>query len=334
MSKVLIIAEVGVNHNGDIKLAKDLIHAAKYCGADIVKFQTFTAKSISTHYAEKAAYQSKNIGNRKSHLEMLNELELSKNDHFDLKDYCKKKNIEFLSSAFDIESVTFLQSLGIERFKIPSGEITNLPYLREISKTKKPVILSTGMSKVSEIKEAISVILGTGYNKDLLTLLHCNTDYPTSMEDVNLRAMNTISEIFGLQVGYSDHTEGIEVPIAAVAMGAKVIEKHLTLDRSLDGPDHKASIEPNQFKQMVDSVRNIELALGSEKKSPSKSEKSNIKIVRKSIVAKKQILKGETFSLENITTKRPGTGISPMFWDKVIGKKAKKFFSEDELIEL
>jgi len=330
--KTFVIAEAGVNHNGDIKLAKKLIDVAKNAGVDAVKFQTFKAENIVKRDAKKAQYQIQNTKNSESQYDMIKRLELSFNDFIELKDYCNKKDIIFLSTPFDDESIEFLNDLGLEIFKIPSGEITNLPYLRKIGRLKRKIILSTGMATLGEIEDALEVLTNSGTKKDNITILHANTEYPTPFEDVNLKAMQTISCAFDINVGYSDHTLGIEVPIAAVAMGAKVIEKHFTLNRELPGPDHKASLEPQELKMMVESIRNIEKALGNGIKEPSKSELKNREIVRKSIVAKRDIKKGEVFSEDNLTTKRPGSGINPMRWDEIIGTKAQKSYKMDDLI--
>lgn len=332
MNRVLIIAEAGVNHNGNIDIAYKLIDEAKKSGADIIKFQTFKTESVISKFAEKAKYQKNTTNSHESQFEMVKKLELDFEEFLKLKEYCNKMDIEFLSTPFDFGSIDFLNNLGISFWKIPSGEITNLPYLEKIGETKKSVIMSTGMANMNEIEKAIDVLKSKG--TDDISILHCNTEYPTPFEDVNLKAMNSIKERFNCKVGYSDHTKGIEVPIAAVAMGAKVIEKHFTLDRNMEGPDHRASLEPDELKKMVDSIRNIEKALGDGIKEPSKSEIKNIEIARKSIVALKNIKKGDVFTEENITTKRPGSGISPMKWYEVLGKKATKDFYEDELIEL
>jgi N-acetylneuraminate synthase len=336
MSKTIIIAEAGVNHNGSMKNAFRLIDAAVDAGADYIKFQTFKAEKSVSKLAKKAEYQIKNTDNKdESQLEMLKKLELSHNQHEKLIAYCREKQIKFFSTAFDLKSLEYLHSIGLELVKIPSGEITNLPYLRKAASLFKKVILSTGMSTMEEIKAALDVFISAGINKEYITILHCNTEYPTPMEDVNLKAMLSIKKEFGTKVGYSDHTLGIEVPIAAVALGACMIEKHFTLDKTMDGPDHKASLEPHELKAMVSAIRNIEKALsGSGVKEVSLSEKKNLSIARKSIVAKTEIKKGEFFSDLNITTKRPGTGISPMKWDEVIGKTASRNFQEDELITL
>lgn len=333
MERTLIIAEAGVNHNGSLELAKKLIDVAVDAGVDYVKFQTFKALNLASKNAEKASYQKKNTNNsEESQLDMLKKLELSKEMHFVLIDYCKEKHIKFLSTGFDLESIAFLNKIDIDLFKIPSGEITNLPYLRKIGSLGKPIIISTGMSNLEEIEKALEVLISAGANKEQITVLHCNTDYPTPMQDVNLRAMNAIKEEFNVKVGYSDHTLGIEIPIAAVAMGATVIEKHFTLDKAMEGPDHKASLEPEELKAMVDGIRNIEVALGDGIKKASASESKNIEIARKSIVANKKINKGDIFTEDNITIKRPGSGMSPMLWDSIIGTKANKDYEEDDLI--
>lgn len=329
---VFIIAEAGVNHNGSIDLAKKLIDVASNSGADAVKFQTFKAEDLVSKNAQKAEYQKKTTDKKESQLDMIKKLELDINSHQELITYCDSKGIMFLSSAFDLDSINTLNNLGLEIFKIPSGEITNLPYLRMIGSLNKKVILSTGMSDINEIKDALEILTHEGTKKENITLLHTNTMYPTPMKDVNLKAMLTIGKTFDIAYGYSDHTLGIEVDIAAVAMGAKIIEKHLTLDKTMNGPDHKASLEPDEFKSMVKAIRNIELALGNGIKKSSNSEKSNILAARKSIVAKTKIMKGDILSEENLTIKRPGNGISPMRWDEIIGSNATKNYSEDELI--
>ena len=335
MKRTLIIAEAGVNHNGDIAKAKALIDKGAEAGVDYVKFQTFKAGNLVTKQAKRAAYQDKNTQDNDTQYEMLKKLELSQKDHQELIDYCTQKGVKFLSTGFDFESLEFLAGLGITIAKVPSGEITNLPYLRKVATLFPEVILSTGMATITEIKDAIKVLTDNGVSKDKIIVLHCNTEYPTPMEDVNLKAMLHIQRELGVPVGYSDHTLGIEVPIAAVALGATVIEKHFTLDKNLPGPDHKASLEPEELKAMVMAIRNIEKAIGgSGLKEVSKSEAKNKPIARKSIVATKTIKKGDLFSAENLTVKRPGTGISPMQWDEVIGKTAKKDFKEDDLIEL
>lgn len=335
MSKTIIIAEAGVNHNGSIELAKKLVDVASDAGADYVKFQTFKANKIASKQAQKADYQQQTTDKAESQLEMLKRLELSEEAHLELIEYCKTKNIAFLSTAFDFESIELLKSFGITLGKIPSGELTNLPFLRKMSKAFPQIILSTGMADLDEIKATIQALIASGTSQENLTVLHCNTEYPTPFEDVNLKAMLTIGEELGVNIGYSDHTLGIEVPIAAVALRAKVIEKHFTLDRNMEGPDHKASLEPLELKAMVSAIRNIEKATaGDGVKVASNSESKNKAIARKSIVAAKNIQKGETFTEENLTVKRPGTGISPMKWDEVIGKIATKDFLEDELIEI
>jgi N,N'-diacetyllegionaminate synthase len=329
---VFIIAEAGVNHNGSIDLAKKLIDVASAAGANAVKFQTFKADNLATKKAQKAMYQKETTDKNESQFDMLKKLELNIETHKELISYCSNKKIIFLSSPFDHESIDFLNDLGLEILKIPSGEITNLPYLKHIGKLNKKIILSTGMSNIDEVKNALNILINSGTKKNNITVLHANTDYPTSMEDVNLRAMLTIGKQLNINFGYSDHTLGIEVDIAAVAMGASCIEKHFTLDRNLEGPDHKASLEPSQLKAMVKAIRNIELALGSSIKKPSKSELQNMKIVRKSIVTKTVIKKGEILSEKNLTTKRPGIGKSPMKWDEIVGTRATKDYNEDELI--
>ena len=336
MKRVIIIAEAGVNHNGDINKAKQLIDKAVEASVDYIKFQTFKTELCISKNAVKADYQIENTQNSsESQLEMVKKLELSFDQFIELEKYCNQKNIKFLSTGFDSESLTFLAQLGVTIAKIPSGEITNLPYLRQVASLFPEVILSTGMATIDEIKDAVKVLTDNGISKDKITILHCNTEYPTPMEDVNLKAMLHIERELGIPVGYSDHTLGIEVPIAAVALGATVIEKHFTLDKTLPGPDHKASLEPNELKAMVSAIRNIEKAIGgSGLKEVSKSEEKNKPIARKSIVASTDIKKGDIFTPENLTVKRPGTGISPMQWDEVIGKEAKRDFQEDELIEL
>jgi N,N'-diacetyllegionaminate synthase len=331
-NKVFIIAEAGINHNGSIDLAKKLIDAASAAGVDAVKFQTFKAVNISTRKTEKAKYQRQTTDIRETHFEMLRKLELSIEAHKELIFYCDYKKINFLSSPFDIESIKLLNDLGLKIFKIPSGEITNLPYLRYLGKLNKKIILSTGMANIEEVKFALETLTYSGTQKNNITILHANTEYPTPIEDVNLNAMLTIGKELKVKYGYSDHTLGIEVDIAAVAMGASCIEKHFTLNCKMDGPDHKASLEPNELKQMVKAIRNIELALGSGIKKPSKSETQNIKISRKSIVAKTKIKKSQILNEQNLTTKRPGTGICPTKWDKIIGTKAVKDYDEDDLI--
>lgn len=332
MNRVFIIAEAGVNHNGDINIAKELVDEAVLAGADAVKFQTFKAENLVCRNASKAEYQLDTTDKDETQFDMLKKLELTEKMHVELIDYCKNRDIMFLSTPFDIDSLHYLVNLGLDIIKIPSGEITNYPLLREVGKTKKKVILSSGMSTLNEIKNAKRVLMEFGC-KDLI-ILHCNTEYPTPYQDVNLKAMNTIREELGVRVGYSDHTQGITVPIAAVALGAEVIEKHFTLNRNMIGPDHRASLEPDELKEMIRAIRNVEASLGDGVKKPSESEKKNIKIARKSIVAKCNIAKGALLNGENLTTKRPGTGISPMEWDYVIGQKAKRDFDMDEMIEL
>ena len=327
---VFIIAEAGDNHNGSFDLALKLVDAAVSSGADCVKFQTFVTEEVISKNAEKADYQKQATGSKESQFEMVKKLELPFSQFKEIKLYCKQKDIIFLSTPFDLKSINFLNELGIPFWKVPSGEITNLPYLIKIAKTGKDILLSTGMANLQEIKDALIILQSNGAGK--ITLLQCNTEYPTPMVDANLKAMQTMREFFSCDVGYSDHTLGIEVPIAAVALGATVIEKHLTLDQNMEGPDHKASMEPDDFKTMVQSIRNIEMAIGSGIKSPSPSEIKNMVIARKSIVAKRPIFKGEIFTPENITTKRPASGLSPMKWFDIIGKKAIKDFDVDELI--
>ena len=329
---VFIIAEAGVNHNGSIELAYKLIDAAIESGANAVKFQTFQTENFVIRDTEKAKYQKQNDNSNESQFDMLKKLELSVDDHKNLIDHCNIKGITFLSSPFDIESINLLIELNLKIFKIPSGEITNLPYLRRIGSFNKEVILSTGMSNLKEIGEALKILINAGTSKEKITVLHANTMYPTPMKDVNLMAMQTIRDKFDVSVGYSDHTLGIEVDIAAVALGATVIEKHFTLDKKMDGPDHVASLDASELKSMVAAIRNIELALGSKVKDLTDSEKPNIEIARKSIVAKTKIKKSEVFSNENLTTKRPGSGISPMKWDSIIGEVAKRDYNLDDLL--
>lgn len=327
MKKVFVIAEAGVNHNGSLETAKNLIDVAVKAGCDAVKFQTFKSENLVSKSAQKANYQKETTNYEESQLQMLKNLELSQETFVELQKYCNRKEIMFLSSPFDLESIDFLNSINMPIFKIPSGEITNLPYLRKINSCKKKVILSTGMSTLKEIEEALTLL------KDCqVSLLHANTQYPTPMEDVNLSAMKTIEYKFKVEVGYSDHTLGIEIPIAAVSLGASIIEKHFTLDKNMQGPDHKASLELDELKQMVKMIRNIEKAMGDGVKVPSRSETPNIEIARKSIIAKCDIKKGEIFSEANLTTKRPATGITPMKWDEIIGTTAQKDYLEDEII--
>jgi len=335
MNRTLIIAEAGVNHNGDIVTAKKLIDVAADAGVDYVKFQTFKANKIVTKQAKRADYQNENTKNLDTQYEMLKKLELNEDSHHLLIKYCNHKGIKFLSTGFDLDSLEFLHKIGIRLAKIPSGEITNYPYLKKVAQLFSEVVLSTGMSDMDDINKALAILLKFGVKKENIIILHCNTEYPTPMSDVNLKAMLHIQTELDVKIGYSDHTLGIEVPIAAVALGAIVIEKHFTLDRNLPGPDHRASLEPNELKSMVKSIRNIEKALsGSEIKEPSKSELKNKQIIRKSIVAIRPIAKGETFNDNNIGTKRPGTGISPMKWESVIGQLSKDNFEQDELISL
>ena len=335
VDKVFIIAEAGVNHNGSLELAKKMIDVAADAGADAVKFQTFKAEALVAKSAKKADYQITNTGNKEeTQFEMIKKLELDHKAHIELLTYCKSKDIMFLSSPFDLESIDSLYSLNLPIFKIPSGEIDNLPYLRKIGGLNKKVILSTGMSTLSDIENALSILAKAGTARENITILHCNTEYPTPMVDVNLKAMLTIKEAFKVNIGYSDHTLGIEVPIAAVAMGAQIIEKHFTLDKNMDGPDHRASLEPEELKSMVAAIRNIELALGDGVKQLSNSEAKNKPVARKSIVARAVIKKGEIFTAYNLAIKRPGSGISPISWDEILGKKATYDFAVDELILL
>lgn len=335
MNKTIIIAEAGVNHNGDIETAKRLIDAAADAAVDYVKFQTFKAEKIVTKQAKRADYQNKNTKDVDTQYEMLKKLELNEDSHHLLIKYCNQKGIKFLSTGFDLDSLEFLNKIGIRLAKIPSGEITNYPYLKKVAQLYSEVILSTGMSDMDDINKALAILLKFGVKKENITILHCNTEYPTPMSEVNLKAMLHIQTELNVKIGYSDHTLGIEVPIAAVSLGARVIEKHFTLDRNLPGPDHRASLEPNELKSMVTSIRNIEKALsGSGIKEPSKSELKNKQIIRKSIIALKPITEGEIFNNRNIGTKRPGTGISPMKWESVIGQASKYNFEQDELISL
>lgn len=329
MDRVMIIAEAGVNHNGDLGLAKEMVLKAKEAGADYVKFQTAIPELVISRYAEMAEYQKANTGTVESQLEMCKRLHLRLDDYGTLKGFCEEVGIKFGSTPFDLVSIGVLDRLNVDFIKIPSGEVTNLPYLRAVNSCGRAVILSTGMSSLGEIDAALKVL------KDCdVTLLHCTTEYPCPMDAVNLRAMLTLRKAFGRPVGYSDHTQGIEIPIAAVAMGANVIEKHFTLDRNMPGPDHKASLEPLELKAMVDAIRNVELSLGTGVKVPAECEKKNIAIARRSIVAACKIPRGAVFTEQNLGVKRPGTGISPMCWDEVIGRTAKRDFKEDELIEL
>jgi len=327
-----IIAEAGVNHNGSIEIAKRMIDEASKFGADAIKFQSFKAEKLVSKYADKAEYQKLTTDIRESQYEMIKKLELDVDAHKELITYCNNKGIKFLSSPFDLESIDLLNNFGLDTFKIPSGEITNLPYLEKIGKFNKKVILSTGMSDLGEIEDALDVLTKNGTERDKITVLQCNTEYPTPFEDVNLRAMITIKKAFDVKVGFSDHTPGIEIPIAAVALGAEIIEKHFTLNRNMEGPDHKASLEPDEFAAMVKAIRNVEKSLGNGIKKPSRSEAKNIPIARKSIVAVKPIKKGEIFTEDNIGIKRPGNGISPMRWYEIIGTNANKDYKEDELL--
>ena len=334
VSETLIIAEAGVNHNGDMDSAKRLIDTAANAGVNMVKFQTFEAKNVLTRNARMADYQLKNNDVGESQYDMIQRLELSRPKHLQLIDHCVSLGVRFFSTGFDIQSINLLIELGVDTLKIPSGEISNLPYLRHIGRQGLPVILSTGMATLAEIEAALKILEAGGTPRSRITVLHCNTEYPTPMVDVNLRAMCTIRDAFDVAVGYSDHTLGIEVPIAAVAMGATVIEKHFTLDRNLPGPDHKASLEPEELKAMVTAIRNIEKAMGDGIKRPSPSETKNIPIARKSVVAAKAIQAGEMFTETNLAVKRPGTGISPMCWDELLGQIASRNYEQDELIEL
>jgi N,N'-diacetyllegionaminate synthase len=334
MKKAIIIAEAGVNHNGDLEIAKKLIDVASEAEADYVKFQTFKADKIATKNASKAEYQKRNTGNDENQLKMLRQLELSEDDHEQLINYCSQKSIHFLSTPFDLDSIDLLKNLGIRLGKIPSGELTNLPFILKMAKTFDELILSTGMADASEIAASVKAITDSGFSKNKLTILHCTTEYPAPFSEVNLFAMQSLAKQFDVAVGYSDHTKGIEVPIAAIALGAVVIEKHFTLDRNMDGPDHKASLEPQELKAMVSAIRNIEEALGDGIKKPTDSEIKNKAIARKSIVAARLIKKGEVFTEQNLTVKRPGNGLSPMKWFDVIGSISPKDFQEDELILL
>ena len=332
--KVFIIAEAGVNHNGSLGTAKKMVDIAVQAGADAVKFQTFKAGALVSKYAAKAGYQKMTTRKGESQLEMIKKLELGLHEHKELLRYCRKKKIIFLSSPFDLESIDLLECLGLKIFKIPSGEITNLPYLRKIGSLRKKLIISTGMSTLKEVGDALRILVKSGTKKKDITVLHCNTEYPTPFSDVNLLAMLTIKNKLGVQAGYSDHTSGIEVAIAAAALGAAVIEKHFTISKNMQGPDHKASLEPKEFAAMLLAIRNIEQALGEGIKRPTASEAANLQVVRKSLVASRAISIGELFSAVNITAKRPGTGISPMRWDELIGRPSPRAFAPDELIEL
>lgn len=328
--RVTIIAEAGVNHNGDIELARKMVDEAHTAGADYIKFQTFVPEKLVSRYASKADYQKNNTNSQESQLEMLRALAFTQEDFIQLQRYCGQVGIGFLSTPFDLESIQFLNQLQMDFWKLPSGEITNLPYLEAIAHTHKKVVMSTGMCELGEIRDAIQILESNGAGE--ITLLHCNTEYPTPFCDVNLRAMKQMEEVFRKPVGYSDHTIGIEVPIAAAALGAEVIEKHFTLDKQMKGPDHKASLEPDELKQMVQAIRNIEISLGDGQKRRTHSEEKNCQAARKSIVAKREIRAGELFSEENLSIKRPGSGISPMHWHEMIGQKAQRDYKEDELI--
>ena len=335
MASTLIIAEAGVNHNGSMDIAKKLVDAAVDAGVDIIKFQTFKSEKLVSKTAKQAEYQQRNIGKAtESQLTMLKRLELSPENHYELIQYCKERNIRFWSTAFDMDSIEFLHSLNMGMWKIPSGEITNYPYIKKIASFQEKVILSTGMCELADIEAALDVLIKNGVKKEDITILHCNTEYPTPYQDVNLKAMLEIKNKFDVNIGYSDHTNGIEVPIAAVALGATVIEKHFTLDKNMEGPDHKASLEPDELKAMVSAIRNIEQAMGTGHKTISESERKNIEIARKSIVAACPIKKGEILTEENLTVKRPGNGINPMRWNEVIGTVAIKNYKEEEIITL
>jgi N-acetylneuraminate synthase len=331
-NKIFIIAEAGVNHNGSFELAKRLVDKAVWAGADCIKFQTFNSKSLVSKNAKKAEYQKKTTDSNENQLEMLKKLELSKEKFIELRDFCNQKGIIFLSTPFDLKSISFLSSIGVDTWKVPSGEITNYPFLKMIGQRKEKVIMSTGMSTIEEVRYAVGVLKKFGTTD--ITLLHCTTEYPAPYDSVNLKAMQSLQKEFGFKVGYSDHTSGIEIPVAAVAMGATVIEKHFTLDKNMEGPDHKASLEPEELRQMVLSIRNVEVALGNGIKQPSEVEKKNIAITRKSIVAACDIKQGDVFTEQNLTTKRPGNGISPMRWEEIMGTKAVRNFMADELIEI
>jgi len=331
---IRIIAEAGVNHNGDISIAKKLVDAAKACGADIVKFQTFSAEKIASKNAAKADYQIKSTESGESQFEMLKRLELDERAHREIKDYCDLVGVEFLSTPFDTESVDMLSSLGVHVWKIPSGEITNLPFLRKIGSMDQEIILSSGMANLGEIEAALESLEAAGTSRDRITLLHCTTEYPAPYEEVNLGVLGNLSAAFGIKIGYSDHTKGISIPLAAAALGATIIEKHFTLDRSMTGPDHAASLEPDELSAMIAGIREIEIAMGDGIKRPTASELRNRNIARKSIVAAKRIARGEIFTDKNLTTKRPGHGISPMLWDSVLGRTAVRDFVPDEAIEI
>ncbi len=333
--KTLIIAEAGVNHNGDMDIAEELIFKAAEGGADLIKFQSFVAEEMTSKSADKAAYQNASSDTGSNQFEMLSKLQLTREQHVQLLNKCNKQGIGFFSSAFDLDSIEMLENLNFSNIiKVPSGELTNLPYLRKIARTRKQVLLSTGLCTLGDIESAINILEEAGTSRNKITILQCTTDYPAAIEDVNLQAMLNMKATFGTQIGYSDHTLGIEVPIAAVALGATVIEKHFTLDRNLLGPDHKASLEPDDFTIMVKAIRNIERALGDGIKRPSQSELTNLVAVRKSIVARENIKVGEVFSEKNLTTKRPGSGISPMCWEQILGRRAMRDFAKDEMIEI
>lgn len=334
MSKTLIIAEAGVNYNGNLDLAKEMVYVARECGADIIKFQTAKAELVISRYAPKADYQKETTGVTESQLDMCKKVLLPYESFIELAELCRRVEIGFLSTPFELESIDFLHKLGMKIWKIPSGEITNLPYLEKIGKKRQKIILSTGMSTLLEVSDAIGILLSKGTRKEDITLLHCTTEYPAPYSEVNLKAMLTLRDYFNMKVGYSDHTPGVIIPVAAVSLGASVIEKHFTLDKNMKGPDHRASLNPEELKEMVISIRKVEKALGNGEKIPQPSEIKNMTVARKSIIAKHKIEKGEMFTEENLTTKRPGNGISPMKWYEVIGTKAIRDFHQDELIEV
>ncbi len=334
MTKVFIIAEAGVNHNGNLDMALQLVDVAADAGANAVKFQTFTADALVSQSAQKADYQKRTTGADESQYAMLKRLELSESDHLAIIERCRQREIQFLSTPFDSASITLLHRLGMTIYKVPSGELTNLPYLREVASVAQQVILSTGMARLAEVEDALQVFLDAGFARGQVVILHATTEYPCPMNEVNLRAMQTIGKAFGVAIGYSDHTKGIEIPVAAVALGASVIEKHFTLDNTLPGPDHKASLEPHELKAMVTAIRHVEQALGDGVKRPTASELKNMSVARKSIVASKVIKIGDVFTTDNLTVKRPGTGISPMLWDTVIGQIARYDFMPDDVIRL
>jgi N,N'-diacetyllegionaminate synthase len=331
--KTTVIAEAGVNHNGSMEIAEKLVFAAKTSGADIVKFQTFSAKTLVTQSAPKAQYQINSKFQSETQFQMLKKLELSEKMHLELIRLCNRINIKFLSTAFDQDSVDLLRKLGQTTFKIPSGEITNLPLIRHIAKNAENLILSTGASTLLEIEQALDVIYKSGLSKEYVTVLHCTSAYPTPLEDVNLSAMQEISRKFEIKVGYSDHTLGTEVSIIAAALGASIIEKHFTMNRNFDGPDHKASLEPDELESMIKAIRNIEKIVGTGIKKIMPSEKNNLHIIRKSIVAKIPIAAGEVFTDKNLTTKRPGSGVSPMYWDSILGNSSRNNYDIDEMIK-